>query len=186
MTPLPTTEVLLLPQSRGRIDGGMAETEIIKRYARALSDELDHCAIRHRLGDSPRPWELTISLGLGWTEAKKDLLTNRSRIWISDARASSLASLLAETLSHWGHTYIGLEHRSCKPVALQEEVAHVSLQPFQLNGLKAGVYAQKLEELGRDLGRTIADYIAKEKGGGMVKMTKAADLPQNQSIRRIF
>lgn len=185
MTSLPMHEVLLIPRSLARMEGNLAETEVIKRYARALSDELDHCAIRHRLGEKPRPWEFVVSLGLGWTEAKKDLLTNRSRIWISDARASSIATLLAETLSHWGQTYVGLEHKSCKPVARQEEDAHIYIEPFQLNGFRAQVYAQRLEELGRDLGRAIADYVIREKRGGTVRMATAAEVPQmNAAARR--
>lgn len=181
-----STEVLLLAQSHGRIFGKLSESEIVRKYVRAMSDELDNSMVRHRIGDNPRPWEFVVSLGLGWTIAQKELLTNRSRIWISDARVSQVGSLLAETLSHWGKTYIGLEHRSCKPVAKQETMAHVYIEPFQMNGLKADVYACRLEELGRDLGREIAGYMAKEKAGGFMKVTTAADLPQARGLRQIY
>lgn len=183
---MPLHEVLLVPASQGRCEGLLAETEIIKRYARSLSDELDHCGIRHRLGEQARPWEFVVSLGLGWTLAKKDLLTNRSRIWISDARASSVATFLAETLSHWGQLYAGVEHRSCKPIAKQEQDAHIYIEPFELNGPKANAYAQRLEELGRDLGRTIADYVVREKSGAGIKMQRAADFPVVENIRKIY
>lgn len=183
---LPVHEVLLVPASLGRINGMLAETEIIKRYAKALSDELDHCAIRHRVGESPRPWEFVVSMGLGWTLSKKDPLTNRSRVWISDARASSVATLLAETLSHWGGLYAGTEHKSCKPVARQDTDAHCHIEPFELNGPKAAVYAGRLEELGRDLGRTIADYVVREKSGAGIKVQTAADFPRAENVRKIY
>ncbi len=177
-------EILLVPASQGRVNGVMSETEIVRRYVRAVSDELDHCAVRHRIGQDQRPWEFTLSLGLGWLLSKKEPLTNRSRLWISDARSSPIGVLLAETLSHWGTTYIGLEHRSCKPVARQDAVSHIHIEPFELNGLRAASYAQRLEELGRDIGRTLADYVVRQGSGGIIRAATSSDMPQ--PLRRVY
>lgn len=52
----------------------------------------------------------------------------------------------------------------------------IRLEPFVLNGSSAAQYAQRLEELGRDIGRIIADYVIKGNHGANVKPHVAADM----------
>lgn len=178
-------ELVLFPVSAGRVIGHMSETDTVRRYVRAIADELDGCRIRSRIGDAKtpaQPWETAVTCGIGWTTSKKDLVCNRSRVFIPDGNATALGNLLAEALSHWGQTYAGLEHRSCRPV-VRASPPYLHIEPFELNGVRAEAYASRLEELGRDIARVIADYAIRASSGAVMKTQTSATIPM---LRRVF
>jgi hypothetical protein len=180
-------EFVLVPTTKigsGNVVGNLSEAVIISRYIKALADELDACSIRNRIGDAPHSHEFVIRCGLGWHRGSPHKLPaeNSSRVYIGQHDASSVATLISEALSHWGKVYCSHGHRSSKPVVDQDDEqlragsGGVRIEPFVLNGANAALYAQRLENLGRDVGRIVADYVAKGNHGAYVKSTTAAQL----------
>jgi hypothetical protein len=183
-------EIVLVSATKGagRVMGRLIEGEILRHYIRAISDELDNSSIRHRIADDTRPWEFVISCGLGWHEGRKEANTNRSKVWIASNETSILGSLIAEALSHWGQTYISLDHKSCRPVVkMQDNILFkgqggIHIEPFQINAHNGELYAQRLEQLGRDIGRCLADYAIKGSPGIRIKPMEYGDFPRPLKI----
>lgn len=169
---------------QGECIGNLSEADIIQKYVKALSDELDGCAIRHRISTAPFPYEFVIHCGLGFYRKPPSQrpLENTSRVYMGTPEVNGLACLLSDGLGHWGKVYVSHGHRGAKPVVdredklLQVQNGGVRLEPFVLNGAKAAEYACRLEQLGRDMGRIVADYVASGDHGAKVKLTTAENM----------
>lgn len=168
-----------------QVIGRLIDFELIRHYIKAISDELDNCGIRHRIAKEVGASDFVILCGLGFLPPKSNATANISKIRMFGATAQSLllATRLAETISHWGRTYVAHEHRQCRPVvATQGEISAVGtgglyIEPFAMNGPRAVDYAVRLEELGRDIGRCVADYVASGCLGAKRHLAVAEDLP---------
>lgn len=179
-----------------RVDN-LLEVEIIDRYVRAIVDELDDAGVRHRVlpvrrppGVEPSarhlgifPGTLVLHCSLGWDDKKRGA-SNKSAAFIGTDEASTLAVLVAETMAHWGQTYVAYEHRGCNPVVDGEDrllavegASGLRLEPFMLNGPSAGLYAEKLEELGRDIGRVVSDFIIAQQEAARNRPSHIAAFP---------
>lgn len=173
-------EVLIVPgagycapglyQAGRRVDN-LLEADVIDRYVRALVDELDNAGVRYKNQNQTRagifPNTFVLHCCLGWYDKPaKTLQCNKSQTYLANAEANGMAILVAEAMAHWGQTYVAYEHRGCNPVVDDGDKllnapgsSGLRLEPFLLNGPAAVGYCSKLEELGRDIGRVIADYI---------------------------
>lgn len=167
--------------SRGHELENVCELDIVDRYVRSMCDELDHAAIRHRIlpvrtppgisegtrHEAVLPNCLLLDCRLGWCDKPPSKRgANKSRIFMGQGAVSEMACLIGEAMAHWGHIYISHDHRGANPIVDQDSpmlttkgVLGLRLEPFVLNGPDAKTYCTKLEELGRDIGRTIADYM---------------------------
>lgn len=172
-------EIILIPGAghagtgvydRGHVSDVYAEVDLVDNYARTMMEELDNSLIRYRVVNTRKapgtphsqrfdmafPHCLPVSLNVGWIDSKKvRALHNVSTIAAHKDAPPRLVAELADALRHWGGLYVH-GHRCAEPVA-QEEPG-ISLAPFQINGPKASDYAQRLDKLGRDLGRVFVDF----------------------------
>lgn len=179
-------EFCLIPAEdigRGRAIGKLAEALIIRRYMQSLSDELEDCSIRHRTASKDKdgawvvqPHEFIIHCALGWSmkPPSKQPTENGSKVYIRHHETSIIGVQVAEALSHWGQVYCCHGHRCTRPVIDNADdvialgMGGIRVEPFVLNGPHADTYAQRLEPLGRDLGRCVADYITAMKQPALV------------------
>ncbi len=185
-------EIVLIPSAghlgpgvytRGHTVRAMAEVDLVDQYVRSLVDELDQSSIRYSIvptrkapGVEPgRRYDgtaevnsLPILCTVGWDKSvHKSGGTNISAIRCSPKVGSSLASGLVETMAHWGALYVH-GHRRSNPT-VDDTVAGIVLEPFRINGPDAEQYAAKLDKLGRDLGRFIADYCLGKNTGTAIR-----------------
>lgn len=160
----------------------MTEVSIVDKYCRGITDALDDSGVRNRtlpvrkppgIKEGERhhgimPNTLILHCRIGWCDKppSKRPLYNKSRIFQGAGDYGELPELISETMAHWGQIYVIHGHQGCNPVVCDEDpllkvegTAGLRLEPFILNGPAAEQYCGKLEELGRDLGRTIADFI---------------------------
>jgi hypothetical protein len=165
---------------RGHCIGTMSSLDVIDRYVAALYDELDTTGVRVRKAETRKkpgvpygqrhcgisPNTLVLHCDAGWSYAKHPPKVNRSRVLLGMPEASELGCLVGEAVVHWGKTYCCYFHAGITPIVdVDDPVIAVAgtvglrLEPFQLNGPDVGAYMVKLETLGRDIGRAIADYI---------------------------
>jgi len=159
---------------RGRVHGAYAEVDLIDRYARALAEELDNSAIRHRVAPTRKapgqsreafaasvfPNTLVIECRIG--EAKTTTISNSAAIRVNENISVNMAKNLLDVIAHWGNLY-GLGHQTAKPKSLevktQENVGWIVLEPYLINGTKVEDYAKWSHKLGYDLGRFLSDYV---------------------------
>ncbi len=185
-------EIVLIPSAghlgpgvytRGHSVDAMAEVELVDHYVRSFVDELDQSSIRYRVvptrngpGIAPEHWydgtaeanSLPILCSIGWDKSvHRSAATNTSSVRFSPAVSSALASGIVETMAHWGSLYVH-GHRRSTPVE-DEAVKGIVLEPFRINGPAAAQYAARLDKLGRDLGRFIADYCLGKKTGTAIR-----------------
>lgn len=171
-------EIVIIPSaghqgagySRGHTADALAEVDIVDQYVRSLVDELENAAIRHRVvatrkapGTSPENWfqncehSLPVLCTVGWDKSvNKSSTQNVSAVRFGPEVSAILASGLVDTMAHWGSLYVH-GHRRATPVQ-DEKARGIVVEPFRLNGPGAKEYAARLDKLGRDLGRFIADY----------------------------
>lgn len=155
----------------GRRVDNLAEADVIDRYIRAIVDELDNAGVRYRHQRQTQagvyPNTFVLHCCLGWYDGPaKSPQCNKSQTFLARPEMNTVADLVAEAMGHWGQTYVAYEHRGCNPVVDAKDrligapgACGLRLEPFMLNGPAAVGYCSKLEELGRDVGRVLTDYI---------------------------
>jgi hypothetical protein len=186
-------EIVLIPSAghlgpgvytRGHTVDAMAEVDLVDQYLRSLVDELDQSSIRYRVvptrkgpGVAPeRRYDgvaeanaLPILCGIGWDKSvNKSAGTNTSAVRFAGGVSSALAAGLVETMAHWGALYVH-GHRRSTPVQDESMRGGLIIEPFRLNGPDAVQYAARLDKLGRDLGRFIADYCLGKNTGTAIR-----------------
>lgn len=185
-------EIVIIPSAghlgpgvytRGHTVDAMAEVDLVDQYVRSLIDELDQSLVRHRVvptrkgpGILPdRRYEgtseanaLPLLCSIGWDKSvNKSATTNASAVRFSPAVSSILASGLVDVMAHWGALYVH-GHKRSTPVQ-DEGVRGIVIEPFRINGPNAVQYAARLDKLGRDLGRFIADYCLGKNTGTAIR-----------------
>ncbi len=185
-------EIIIIPSAghlgpgvytRGHSVPSMAEVDAVDQYVRSLVDELDQSSIRYRVvptrtgpGIAPeRRYDgaseanaLPVLCSIGWDKSvNRSATTNISTIRFSPSVPMALAGGIADTMAHWGSLYVH-GHRRSTPVQ-DESVTGIILEPFRLNGPSIDQYAAKLDKLGRDLGRFIADYCLGKNTGTAIR-----------------
>lgn len=169
--------------TRGHSVDAMAEVELVDQYVRSLVDELDQSSIRYRVVPTRRqpgvPPEhrydgideshaLPILCSIGWDKSvNKSAATNASSVRFHGSVPSALAFGLVDAMAHWGALYAH-GHRRSTPVQ-DDNARGIILEPFRINGPDAALYAARLDRLGRDLGRFIADYCVGKNTGTAIR-----------------
>jgi len=167
------------PYSRGREDQNLSECDIVDRYVLGLQEELDECSIRHSICPTRKPpgvtlkdrgtvfpHTLVLSCAVGWLRPGKAPQSNISRVFYGQKEAGGIAKDMALALGAWGNIYTDYGHRSANafmdpddPVITGAGAWGLRLEPFAINGPHAIEYAKRLENLGRDIGRVVTDYL---------------------------
>ena len=184
-------EILIIPAaghggpgvySRGATIDTLAEVDIVDQYVRSLVDELDQSSIRHRVVPTRRApgtpensrfdlvqdHILPIVCSVGWDPSKNKLSSaNISTVRFGLDMPHAFAAGLVDAMAHWGSLYVH-GHRRSTPLGA-EGVRGIVLEPFRINGPSALQYAAKLDKLGRDLGRYIADYCFMKNTGTAIR-----------------
>ncbi len=174
--------------SYGLRDGNLTEVGIVDAYVRALADELDDAAVRHRVLDATRK-----KPGVAEDERHKTVLGctlvlscriasgqgGKSWTHYGTPDALPVAKLIAESMGQWGQLYVSHAHTRSNPLLQADDPlltvtgsAGVQIAPFSIDAPDALVYASKLEQLGRDVGRTIADYIISQNMAAKIKPSR--------------
>lgn len=168
--------------SRGRTVDALAEVDLVDHYVRSLVDELDQSSIRYRVVQTrkaPGTPELLrfdgsdvsilpLVCSVGWDSSVNKLSAfNGSMVRFGLDMPGVLASGLVDTLAHWGSLYVH-GHRRSTPLGT-EGVRGIVLEPFRINGPNAMIYAAKLDKLGRDIGRFLADYCVMKNTGTAIR-----------------
>lgn len=195
-------EIILVPgagnlgngtYSRGHAVGVYAEVDLVDKYVRGLADELDNARVRHRIFDTRKapgltpsqhmanvyPGNLVIHCGCGWNDAKKvKALHNISAVTHTPA-AAVIARDMASVMGHWGSLYV-FGHRTAQAVVDDHEFfpkdgLGIHLEPIKINGPKMEEYGKWLDNLGRDLGRYLADFLMGRGDGAVGKVTTIRD-----------
>ncbi len=172
-------EILLIPgaghagpsvYNRGHVVDAYAEVDLVDLYARTIREELDNSLVRYRVVNTRKapgtpfserfkeayPHVLPLTLNIGWIDAKKmRSLYNVSTITAHKDVPQRLVAELADCMRHWGGLYVH-GHRCAEPSEQHEP--GMTIAPFQINGPGSKDYAQRLDKLGRDIGRTIVDF----------------------------
>ncbi len=172
-------EILLIPgaghlgaggYSRGHTIDAFAEVDLVDKYVAAMRDELDQSGIRTRVAptrkapglhiqdlyDSAQAFVLPVLCTIGWNLARNlSAAHNVSTVQYGPEVPARLAMGLADVLGHWGGLYV-FGHRRGAPAPFNGR--GIVLEPFRINGPNVRDYAQRLDALGRDLGRHILDY----------------------------
>ncbi len=184
-------EILIIPAaghggpgvySRGATIDAMAEADLVDQYVRSLADELDQSSIRYRIANTrkapgtpegercgvPGLNVLPVVCAIGWNQAKNaTALFNSSLVKFAPDVSSVLASGLVQTMAHWGALYVH-GHKCSAPVQA-DSLRGLVLEPFKLNGPNASLYAARLDALGRDIGRFLADYCVNKNTGTAIR-----------------
>lgn len=184
-------EILIIPAaghggpgcySRGHTVDAYAEVDLVDHYVRSLIDELDQSSIRHRLVPTRRaPGTsdedrydmagvnvLPVVCAIGWDASiNKVAAANTSTVRFSPDIPTTLASGLVDAMAHWGALYVH-GHKRSTPVQ-SATVRGLILEPFKINGPNANQYAARLDALGRDIGRFLADYCVGRDTGTAVR-----------------
>ncbi len=181
----------------------MAETDVVDAYIRGLVDELDDCAVRHRIMPTRSapgvsldqravgimPHTLVLSCQVGWFKASpaKMPTNNLSRIFYGARELFGLARQVSEAVGHWGQIYGGFDHRGAAACADKDdklinapETWGMRIEPFALNGPSAADYCKKLENLGRDIGRVLTTYLISRDEGRSKPSTLDTYVPQTR------
>jgi hypothetical protein len=205
-------EVLIVPGAghggagfydRGHVMGNMAETDVVDSYIRGIVDELDDCAVRHRImptrsapgvpldqrHQNIMPHSLILSCHVGWFKASPSKMptNNLSRVFYGARELFGLAKQVSEAVGHWGQLYGGFSHRGAAACADQENPLlnaagtwGLRLEPFALNGPNALDYCKRLEQLGRDIGRVLTNYLINRDEGRAKPSTLDTYVPQRK------
>lgn len=181
-------EVLIVPSAgysaadgtytRGLAFKNLSELDIVDNYVRSILDELDEASIRHRVlnvrmppgvpeglrHSGVQPNTLVLHCRVHWTTGK--VISNKSRTFYGHGGISELAHVVSQSMSHWGHTYASFGHQAANPVQDLEDpllcvtgASGIRVEPFAINGPNSQEYAAWLPQLGRDIGRAVADYV---------------------------
>lgn len=176
--------------TRGHCLGNMAEIDIVDHYVRAISDALDESSVRHRIMDVRRPpgkpehlrhegilpGTLVLDCRVGWSDKapSKGPKNNSSHVYYMRDHLRTLAVTIAEAIGHWGQIYANHGHRGCRPETddhplLATVTGGIRIEPFMLNAPMAEQYVLHLEQLGRDIGRSIGDFMIAQSLGARAK-----------------
>lgn len=162
----------------GKAFGNLTEMDLVDKYVHALTDELDDAGIRWRSLPVRKPPgvpedkrhegifsnTLVLHCCLGWmTKCSK---VNKSKLYFSKGSHHELPDLFSEAMAHWGQIYVSHGHQGGKPtideadplLRIPESIG-IRVEPFMLNGPELDLYVVQLQRLGRDLGRTLSDYM---------------------------
>lgn len=177
--------------SRGHALGMYAEVDLVDTYVQALVDELDGNRVRHRVLDTRTgpgvpadvhltavyPGSLVLVCGCGWNAAKKVKAAHNASAVTSTKAAAPLARDLAAVLGHWGGLYVFGHRTENAAVAsdpfFPQDGFGIRLEPLQVNGPSVGDYGRWLGNLGRDIGRHLAEWL--EGRGAVARATTIAD-----------
>lgn len=184
-------EILIIPAaghggpgvySRGHQIDALCEVDLVDQYVRSLIDELDQSSIRHRIISTRKPpgtpealrYEtagvavLPVVCSIGWDNSHNKLsAANGSVIKFGLDIPGALTAGLADVVAHWGSLYVH-GHRRSTPVG-SEKVQGIVIEPFRINGPGALQYAARLDKLGRDIGRYLADYCVGKNTGTAIR-----------------
>ncbi len=167
--------------SRGHTLKTLAEVDIVDGYLKRLLDELDISSVRHRVMPTRRApgvpeterytlkndHALHLTCAVGWDTSKSQRCeTNISMVSFGPDVPQKLAAGLVEVLGQWGSLYV---HGHRRANAYQTDVPGLRVEPFRLNGPHAMQYASKLDQLGRDIGRFIADWCIEKNTGTTIR-----------------
>ncbi len=167
--------------SRGHTVDAFAEVDLVDHYVRRLVDELEQSSVRYRVVQTRRApgttlgertdlqgvCGLPVTCSVGWDSSKNQSgSANVSVVRYGPEVPLGLACELTDVVAHWGSLYV-YGHRRSNPV-VEKDLKGVVIEPFRLNGPNAAQYAQRMDTLGRDVGRFLADYcLAKNTGTTM-------------------
>lgn len=164
--------------TRGRLAGNINELDVIDGYVEALVQELEESNIRVEVMDTrSRPG---IPMALRHTKIEKHRMVlhccgganegepsskNYSMIACGPRNSFAIATAINEAVEDWGSCYV-FEHKAAKiamkhadPVINVEDTIGVRIEPFQINGPKADVYAGKLRQLGVAIAAAVVGYL---------------------------
>lgn len=183
---------------RGYTTERLAEVDLVDNYVYGMLDEFDQAGIRNRIlptrkapgvsaEDRARdifPNSLILHCKVGHDSAAKRgrvLTANMSTVGFNNGEANGLAKEVGEVLAHWGKLY-AFKHRgggvvvnSTDPLLSIPGTWGLRLEPFRINGPDAEIYARFLTQLGRDIGRFIADFCRARKDSAAVIPTTIAE-----------
>ena len=168
---------------RGHEHRNLVEIDIIDRYVLSLRDELEMERIRHSLAPTRKPPGVSakerlntlphimpVVCAIGLSKAVKiKPAHNFSTIYFGPDVPKRLYTLLSESVGHWGSLYVH-GHKTAAPMACERGLR---IEPFMINGPSAIEYAARLDRLGRDIGRAIADFCRQSESGAVFAMNKA-------------
>lgn len=173
-------EILLIPgagyasatgtYTRGHEIPRISELDVVDKYLAYIADEFETCGVKYRVAQTRKPPgevphiianTLVVECRVGWYKGNnggpKD---NCSAVGYS-AGGTLLANDLVDVMREWGGLRVH-GHRSAK-VNMQfgnpDDSLILRLMPFMLNGPGTDEYLKHLDKLGRDIGRTIIDYV---------------------------
>lgn len=185
-------EIILIPGAghaghgvyeRGHFTDAHAEVDLVDNYARTIIEELDNSLIRYRVVNTRKapgtpyinrfdfalPHCLPIVLTMGWIESKKvRAMHNVSAISAHKDAPPRLVAEFADAMRHWGGLYVH-GHRCAEP--MEQDAPGITIAPFQINGPNTADYAQRLDKLGRDLGRVIVDFCRSRQDDAAIRIT---------------
>jgi hypothetical protein len=149
----------------------MAEVDLIDRYVACIADELTDGGIRHRVVNTRKApgthpddrfhnvfdYCLPITCAIGFNDAKKiKQHYNTSFVLGNEEMPRRFMDELSEVVGHWGSLYVH-GHKTASP-QVQKDLG-IRIEPFLINGPSATEYAQRLTQLGRDIGRYLSDFL---------------------------
>lgn len=169
---------------RGRVVPSMAEVDVVAGYMPALLDELDVEHVRfHTLPNYASPGltaaeriegiesnDLVVHLRAGIVPDDSKATRNHSIVsygGCSPAQSKALAERVTDYLYEWGQCIV-FGHVCKTPIKAKSDpyadpssrnAIGITIEPFAINGPDAGLYASRLDKLGRDLGMAIADFV---------------------------
>lgn len=179
---------------RGAEDKNLTELDLVDRYLLPLKDELDQCGIRFSVAPTRSAPGMTeeerynvfdhvmpVMCAIGSYQTVKSNAKKGQTVRIRPAHNSSavyygaevprkLYELVSEAVGHWGGLYVH-GHKTAAPI---EHLGRgLILEPFIIDGPSAIEYAAKLDRLGRDIGRAIADYCRQNSAGAAFSVNKS-------------
>ncbi len=80
--------------------------------------------------------------------------------------AFSLATMVCESLSEWGKSYVDYHHKTANPRAEEDnpyadirDTFGLVIRPFKLNGVEAEAYMRNLDTLGKTLAYCVNEFL---------------------------
>lgn len=160
---------------RGHALPHVAEIDVIEPYMKAIADELDEFGVRYRIhgvrglseadrGRAIFPHSLVVHCRVGWLAPSKEPETNISRVFYGPS-ALNLGREMSDVIGEWGSLY-NFGHRQARHVTDPKdslinipETLGIRIEPFALNGPGLDNYLVQHKSLGRDIGRSLIDFL---------------------------
>lgn len=163
--------------TRGHAVPSIAEVDIVDICLRSVVDIFEEYGVRYSVlptrsqpgvktserGRHCDPHTLLVDLSIAWFARPRT--TNESFVCFHDRHGESVAQIVCDALSDWGNCS-AFGHRVCvpklsekHPAIVHEGCLGVHIEPFAINGPRGAEYLPRLNELGRDLGHALTEWM---------------------------